>query len=201
MAKRRQPRSMSVLTAEAVRHYPCGKSRPEYAPPALVRRIVDQARKGAADPLLGTEVGRLRLDQVISDKQLAAAVRYAEVCADYDRLKGLPKRSAASPSYQAGLRRGGGNDAEDEAIVRELLRNGGDLAAVAKGNRRVRRIVRAVERHDDAQRAVASCGMVVFKLLRRVVIYDEPCEWWRRPQLVRGLEALSKHFELTQKGS
>lgn len=184
---------------EARERYACGKakSKPEVASPAMVRRIINEARRGAADPALGSVIGQLRLRDLIDTRQMSAGLRYAELCADYDRMKGIPRRSAASPSYQAGLRRTGGNDAEDEGIVAELLRNGGDVRELAKKNARLRALVRIVTAHEAAQKALLECGQPVWRLVREVAIYDRTIDAWHRPQLIRGLDALMAHFDLT----
>lgn len=179
--------------------YACGKlkSKPEFASPAMVRRILIEAKRGAADASLGSVLGQMRLLDQIDSRQMSAGMRYAELCASYDRMKGLPRRSAASPSYQEGLRRTGGHDAEDEGIVAELLRNGGDVRELAKRNARMRALVRVVISHDAAQKALLACGERAWRLVREVAVYDNAIAAWDRPHLVRGLQALLAHFDLT----
>lgn len=188
---------VSYLKSDQRERYACGKMKPEVASPAEIRRIVEQAKKGAADARLGTVIGRLMLESKITRDQMVAAEHYAELCARYDRLKGMPRRSAASPSYQAGLRVSGSGDAEDEMIVAELLRNGGNVRMVAKKNARMRAIVRVVVAYDGAHGALKECGRRVFDLVQAAVLDDKPVESWLRPHLQRGLDALHAHFTLT----
>lgn len=177
--------------------YACGKLKPETASPTLVRRIIDQAKRGAGDPLFGTALGMLRLADKLTDRQVAAGTRYAEICGTYDRIKGIPRRTAASPSYQVGLGKSHGTDLEDEFIIAELARCAGDKAAVARSSPKMRAIVRATVRHDAAQAVLMGCGEAAFKAVRQLCVFDDAVEYWRRPQLVRGLDALHSHFELT----
>lgn len=181
--------------------YACGKlkpkAKPEIASPAVVQRILDMALRGATDPAIGSVLGRLRLADHITTKQMSAGMRYAEMCAEHDRIKGIPRRTAASPSYQAGVGRAGGGDAEDEAIIAELLRNGGNVRELAKSNARMRVLVRIVVQHEAAQKALLQAGERAWRLVRSAAIYDEPINAWDRPHLVRGLDALLAHFDLT----
>ena len=85
--------------------YPGGriKVEPMGYPPTLVRRMIDTAAKDASNPLLGSALGQLRLAGVITDIACSAGMRFCELVATYDRLKGLPPRHAKGASYQAGL--------------------------------------------------------------------------------------------------
>jgi hypothetical protein len=87
--------------------YPSGQlkprsKQPDGTPPAKIRRAVDLALHGAADPLLATPLGWLRLHGKLTDSQVAAGVAYAKLRGQADRAMGLTRRSIASPSYEVG---------------------------------------------------------------------------------------------------
>lgn len=151
--------------------YPSGKLKPQTTPPAMVRRIIDAARVRASDPLLSTEIGRLRLTGVVTDSDLAAAIVYAEAVGAYDRMKGLPSRTAASPSYERGYGAGAGElDFEDEMILADLLDSDAKLPAetklsdwvrqqlnlskAAQNSDKLKRILKAVRRFEYLNEAV-----------------------------------------------
>ncbi len=56
--------------------------------------------EAAHSPRFGLRGFTLRLTDKLTDKQVAAGTRYAEICGTYDRIKGTPRRTAASPSYE-----------------------------------------------------------------------------------------------------
>lgn len=81
--------------------------------PALWQRIKTEAMRAAADPRLGTELGRLSLHGEITSAQASAGFRVAHIYGRFERFKGW-RRSTRSPSYETGF----GGDAE---IAEELL--------------------------------------------------------------------------------
>jgi hypothetical protein len=91
---------------------PVGK-QPDGTPPAKIRRAVDLALHGAADPVLATPLGWLRLHNKLTDSQVAAGIAYAKLRGQADRALGLPRRSIASPSYEVGYGSRGSSAAPD----------------------------------------------------------------------------------------
>lgn len=177
--------------------YPCGKLVPELAPPALVRRTLDQALRGAGDPLLGSRLGRFRLDNVIDDVQLAAGKTLGELVDAYCDAKGLPRRTIASPSYEIGRGHGVEDRQYDEQIIAALEASRGDRAALAKSDPEVERVLRLERRYLDAldHLTPASRSAVI-----DVVVYDDRLPYARRSDLVSGLEMLAQHWRLTTRG-
>ncbi len=105
--------------------------------PTLWRRIKDGAVRGAAHPYAGTVLGRLSIFGALSDAEVEAGFRVAEIVGRYERLTGLPRRAVASPAYEHGY--GGGPDPYAS----------GDAALIARYERRVRGAVKAYERLID----------------------------------------------------
>jgi hypothetical protein len=82
--------------------YACGKRKPSDAiAPAIWQRILTEAKAGAADPKLATELGRLSLHGLLTASQTSAGFKVAEIYGRFERWHGLA-RNAASPSYQMG---------------------------------------------------------------------------------------------------
>lgn len=176
--------------------YPGGKLKPETAPPAQVRRIIDEAKRVARDPLLGFELGRLRLTDAITDSQAAAGMRFAAIAGAYDRAKGMPRRTAKSPSYELGFG-SGPSDREDEEIIEALRNNGGNVAELAKTSDVVRAVLQATKRYDEALLALKACGKAVERTVMAIALDDAVLECGRHADLRTGLTALAEHFRLT----
>lgn len=158
---------------KAGERYPCGKLRLGSVPPAQIKRVVAMAARGAADVLLATQLGWLRLDGAITDAQAAAGVSFASLVGQHDAALGLPHRAARSPTYQlgfAGIRAGSSPDAEAERVA--TLRR----------------------RHDAAVARLQECGPRVERVVRAVCIDDRVPDWSDRPLLILGLDALVRYF-------
>lgn len=173
--------------------FPSGKLRPETASPGMIRTMIDRAKQAASDPLLRTEVGRLRLKDEITSQQAAAAMRYAAIVGAYDRVKGMPRRTLASPSYQSGYGGSQGADREDEEILAALAA-GADVTVLARGNDRLKATLRAQKRYEAARLALVGVGSAAMRAVEDVVIYDEIIVAGRWSDLRAGLDALAKHF-------
>lgn len=111
-------------TRNAGERYPSGKLKtPATRPGAEIRRIVDLARRKAADPILGTPIGWLRLQNELSDLMVRAAETYATQRRAYDAAQGMGGRSARSPDLGASPRAGGGqSDTRDARAVKVFNR-------------------------------------------------------------------------------
>lgn len=155
--------------------YPGGKLKPmqpqETAAPNTIRRIITAAKVQAADKRLGTELGRLRLSDVLDDRQYVAGVFFGIRCGVYDRAKGLPSRHPASLAYQEGRGRSSGREPSDEAV-------------------------RTAERRYDE--AVDILGSVrATKIVAAVVIYDQGIVAGDHHLLRAGLTALADKWGIT----
>lgn len=89
--------------------YASGRRRPniEPTPPALWQRIKAHARKLLGSPDIASEIGRLSFAGELTAAQVVTGLYIAKVCGNFEALKGSPRRSARSPSYDAGY--GGGS--------------------------------------------------------------------------------------------
>lgn len=148
--------------------YTSGRAKPgqgEYASPTHVRRMLDAAKAQAGNPLIGSELGRLRLAGVINDRQFDTGRRLAELARWFDALHGAPRNSPASPSYAAGS--GRSLHAEDE--------------------------VKNARRHRDYMRAwtaLNQAGADAASAVSLAAIDDRYLEVSKHPNLVVGLNAV-----------
>lgn len=163
--------------------YPSGKLKPisaaEFATPTTVRRMLDQALKAASNPLLGSELGRLRLTGVLTDREMSAGLRYAEIVGRYHRIKGVPQPSVRSVAYEQGTARGRSliNDPDPETVV-------------------------TISRNFDSARAVlARFGRSMISIVDSITVFEAPIVAGAYGALRCGLSALAAHFGLTTKSA
>ena len=87
--------------------FPGGKVKPrdegDRRAPTLWRRIKDGAVKGGAHPYAGTVLGRLSIYGLLTDAEVEAGFRVAEIVGRYERVSGAPRRTCASPAYERGF--------------------------------------------------------------------------------------------------
>lgn len=110
--------------------------------PALVRRIMDHAVAMGIDARAATVLGRYQLEGIITETDMAAGLLYAETVGLYERVKGHPRRSVASPSYGEGFK--GGEKLDIEALRRIDPETADKVEAKIK--RRIRRIEKRYQR-------------------------------------------------------
>jgi len=105
--------------------YPGGKLKPktkltrDAIAPAAWARVRSEVVAIAKDPRLASEVGRLSLHRIITDRQAVTAFRVGEIYGTYERLKGR-RRSTRSPSYERGS---GGEGIAEELMSDEALQD------------------------------------------------------------------------------
>lgn len=154
--------------------YDNGRTRPikdEGPTPGMVREIIYGALRKATDPLLRSVIGRLTVEKFLTEHECAAGMRFAELAARYDSLKGFPRRFAKSPDYMGGY----GASLREEP-TEELIEQVSD-------------------RYNSAVRAMGTCSAAVVD----VAVYDvEPSGHVRKQAVKWGLEQLARFFGLTE---
>lgn len=172
--------------------YPSGQLRPLDSrqvgtPGAQVRRIVEMARRGSCDPRLGTAIGWLRLHDVLTDRQFAAAESYSRLRGRHDAVLGLKKRSPASPSYGDALRKGSAVEPTAGRIAKTRSDHEAMIEALVdywpSGT-----IVDGKAPRMAARQAQA--------LLDRVCVDDQHPTAWELEALCMALDGLVKHFRI-----
>lgn len=106
--------------------------------PALVKRIIERAQAGAADPRLGSVVGRMLLAGDLSARQASAAWRWGEIAAAYAQAIHCPSVRPA-------------------VLVREHKGYDPDEISDA-GQAMIERDRRAVRLYDRASAVLDACG-------------------------------------------
>lgn len=147
--------------------YPGGKLKPiGETSPTLIRRMIDQARRGAGNPLLGSELGRLCLNGVISDREFSAGVRYGVIVGRYHRLKGLPSPHLKSAAFMDGYGRTLADDPEAEIVAKAERQYLNARSVFLHFGRRVLNIAEAVIIHDQVTDASSqrSLGIALAQL-------------------------------------
>lgn len=158
--------------------YPSGDlKRVVERPAALIKRMVALAQVSAADPLLATPLGWLRVQGVLNDRQVAAGTAFAALVGQHDRLLGLPRRSSQSPSYMRGFSgsRSTGSDASDPQRV-------------ASVRQRYDHAIAALRHADPSGRVV--------RVVSHVCVDDGAPSWPEQHILIGGLDLLVTHFRL-----
>ena len=115
--------------------YPSGKAKPDNSDPVLrVKQLVEVAKRTM--PIFDGPIGRLHLMKELTAQDVAAADYYVRRRARYDVVMGLPRRSAASPAYEA-HRGAPGQIGSDQEISRARSQwehlwtaMGGDVCAI-----------------------------------------------------------------------
>ncbi|MFK4486697.1 hypothetical protein ABIA45_001775 [Bradyrhizobium sp. USDA 336] len=100
MASTRKPYDPS---ARRVAERKANGAKPHGVAPTAFFRIKEYGPRLGVDPRLTTVLGRMGMFKELSDAEVDAGFRIAEVYGRYEWLKGLPRRSAASPSYEHGF--------------------------------------------------------------------------------------------------
>lgn len=129
--------------------YPSGKKKPDGSiAPTTFYRLREHGVRLGADPRLTTVIGRMGLFKELTDAEVDAAFRVAEIYGRYEHLKGIPKRHAASPSYQSGF---GNKDVDINRLTDDEIK------------RHKRAVRRAEKAYDKLQ------GMLAHDLMRDLV--------------------------------
>lgn len=120
MLARRKKKPDSLVSRPAADRYPSGQKR-ESVSPALIFRIKQHGVKLGMDPRLGTVLGIMGLRKELSDAEVAAGFKIAEIVGRYERMKGIPRRNTASPSYQRGF--GSGNEIDEARMTTDQVKS------------------------------------------------------------------------------
>lgn len=157
--------------------------------PALVKRIMDHAVLIGADRRVATVLGRLRLEGVLTEIEMEAGLRYAEVVGEYERVKGHPRRSAKSPSYDDGFKGAGGLDLD---ALRKMDPEAADKVET-KIKRRIKRIVKKFEACQGCMPGAAEGGRnIVSTVVEEVCCNDQPIHSSYHPILKNVLRRMAE---------
>lgn len=141
--------------------------------PAIIKRMIERAAVGAADPRLGSVVGRLLLQGDLSARQAGAAWQFAEIAERYHQAIVAPY--LRGQSFECGVKAADPEESSDA------------------GQAAIERDRRAVRRYERASAVLDGCG--AGGALVRSLAFDVPLSGWSALVSVRvALDALASHF-------
>jgi hypothetical protein len=153
--------------------------------PTLVKRIVDDAVRLGADRRMGTVLGRLHLEGLLTASEFEAGLRYAEDVGAYERIKGHPARHSQSPSFEFG--RKGASGVDLDALERM------DPEAAARLRNRIERKHRKIQkRYDRAQACIPILPIIAASIIESVCCDDRPVHSLHHPALKAMLGHLAR---------
>lgn len=168
----------------AQRH-PCGKIvqalQDSGYSPAVARRLIDNAARGAADAVFGTPLGRLHLEGKINATQFAAGKKWDQVNADY-------REAMQSPNPNPSATPMGASRSEPPDVDSE------------RGQRIARRHKSAVQAFEHAHAVLIAGGMLT-EVAVRSLCEDDGKNLSSHLMLLRardGLTALANFWRLNQ---
>lgn len=175
----RTPKSqISAARKKPDTHYPSGKKRPDTGiAPTAFARLRDHAVRLAIDPRLATVVGRMGLFKELSPAEVDAAFKVAEIYGRYEAMEGIPRRSAASPSYQSSF---GKREIDTSRMTPE------EVKRHERAQRRARKAYSRLQDWyvDEVQRA----------LIEDVCVNDQMVNPVFKPRLAASLRALAERW-------
>lgn len=143
--------------------------------PTLIRRMVDQAKAKASNPLLGSQLGQLRLTNVIGNSEMAAGVLYGEVVRRYWHLKGVPSPSPHAQSYEGRVGTNLAEEPDDDAVIH------------------------ATKQYEAVRAILGRIGSMAIRAVDAVILFDVFISPTSHSALCSGLQSLVTHFGLTTK--
>lgn len=183
-----KPGTVKKQTGIEIPHrYPSGDGKPDNQrknAPALIKRIFDHAVKLGGDRRVATVLGRLHLEEIITETEFTAGMLYAEDVGAWERIKGHPRRETRSPSFDSGS---GKADVDLEALERM------DPEAAANVKAKITRSVRRIEkRYHKAQDCIPLQPILLSALLEEVCCNDRPIHSLHHPALKAMLGNLAR---------
>lgn len=181
-----KPKGIEIPPRNASGHVEPPADRVEPIAPTLLKRLKDEVLPRAKDKRLGTVLGIMHLQGILTEAEAEAGMRYAEDVGAYERSMGHPARSAHSPSWEGGFK-GGGLDLD--ALKRM------DSETAEKLERRIRRKRKAIQkRYDRAQACIPEFPHHAGTILEEVCCNDRPVPAMHYAGLRQILRNLAVHY-------
>lgn len=169
--------------------YPSGDLKPqtdarEPWSPTMIQRLKEHGKLVLGDKRLGTVLGIMHLQGIVSETEFAAGMLYAEDVGAWERIKGHPARHTRSVSFDAGYGRA---DLDLDALERI------DPEAAAKIKAKIARRRRKIEkRYHRAQDCIPSNPILLSTLLEEVCCNDRPVHSLHHPAVKAMLKNLAE---------
>lgn len=167
-------------------HVMAAADRTDPIAPALLKRLKDEVLPRANDKRLGTVLGVMHLQGILTEAEAEAGMKYAEDVGAYERSMGHPARSAHSPSWEGGFK-GGGLDLDN---LRRM-----DPETAENLERKIRRRRKAIQkRYDRAQACIPAFPHLAGTILEEVCCNDRPVSSVHHSGLKQILRNLAIHY-------
>ena len=189
--------------------YASGRVKPPHLrevqtpPPAAIKRTMEAALRAAGDPRWASMVGRLRLCRDLTERQFNAAEAYGRLRGRFDRMMGMPRRSARSCLYD--IEAGRTPREMSEAAMMALREEHGAMLSGVEGGLGVARVAitaggarRALD-GAVAQRAHQARAGRTVATLDRIVLDDEAPLPGELPLLTAALDVLVVLFRIGER--
>jgi hypothetical protein len=171
--------------------------------PAAIKRTMEAALRAAGDPRWASMVGRLRLCRDLTERQFNAAEAYGRLRGRFDRMMGMPRRSARSCLYD--IEAGRTPQEMSEAAMMALREEHGAMLSGVEGGLGVARVAitaggaRRVLDGAVAQRAHQARAGRTVAMLDRIVLDDEAPLPGELPLLTAALDVLVVLFRIGER--
>lgn len=164
------------------------KAEQKAVAPTIIRRLKDHLIPMAKDKRLGSVLGIMHLEGILSEAEAEAGLLYAEDVGAYERSHGHPARSARSAAWEGGFGRA---DLDLDALKRM------DPDAADKIERKMKRHRKAVDRrYDRAQACVPTFPLIASAVLEELCCNDRPVSAVHHPGVKQILRNLAVHYGL-----
>lgn len=162
--------------------YPSGDLVPgnDGPAPALMGRLTDVARL-CGDPRLATQLSRLGLLGVLTNRQVQAGLRLGEIVNKWRRLERMVRSTPKSASLEGGF--SGGAEVAEERMTAEQLAALQDTA------------IRAREEYDRVMEEIPVYPREVHQALLELCVEDQPISSRLYPEVKTQLNRLSAAFD------
>lgn len=155
--------------------------------PTLIQRLKAEVLPIARDNRLASKLGIYHLRGLITETECEAGFRYAQVVGAYDRLKGTPRRTAKSQSYEFGF---GG---ETDLNLEMLERMDPETASKIK-DKRLRRLRKAEKAFNRVTATIPGLPIHIDTVVNAVCLSDEDIHSSYIPVLRAQLQRFMVHF-------
>lgn len=153
--------------------------------PTLLKRLKDEILPRTRDKRLGTVLGMMHLEGILSEAEAEAGFCYAEDVGAYERSRGHPQRHSQSPSFEFGRK---GADGLDLDALRRM-----DPDVADKIERSIKRRRKAVQkRYDRAQAYIPLFPILICTLVEEVCCNDRRIHSLHHPMLKKILSNLAE---------
>lgn len=164
------------------------KAEQKAVAPTIIRRLKDHLIPMAKDKRLGSVLGIMHLEGILSEAEAEAGFLYGEDAGAYARSIGAKQRSARSAAWDGGY----GRAELDLDALRRM-----DPEAADKIERKILRYEKkCAKRYDRAQAYVPTFPMIASTILEEVCCNDRPVHSVHHAGLKALLRNLAKHYGL-----